>query len=58
MLEMRSKCEVCSQALGHQDQAYICSYECTFCPDCTAKMKQICPNCGGHLVTRPIRRSR
>jgi uncharacterized protein len=34
----------------------ICTYECTFCRDCTqSRLGGICPNCGGNLVTRPIR---
>jgi hypothetical protein len=33
--------------------AFICTFECTFCADCTQAMKSICPNCGGELVRRP-----
>jgi hypothetical protein len=34
----------------------ICSFECTFCRDCTdATLGGRCPNCGGELVARPIR---
>ena len=55
-LEMRMACERCNAALGHADAVFICSYECTFCPACTASMDQICPNCGGELVPRPRRR--
>jgi hypothetical protein len=34
----------------------ICTYECTFCADCVeTKLKDVCPNCGGNLVPRPIR---
>ena len=54
-LEMRTKCERCSTALGPTDAACICSYECTFCVDCCAQMKNVCPNCGGELVARPKR---
>jgi hypothetical protein len=36
-------------------EAYICSYECTFCPACKAAMNAVCPNCGGNLVERPRR---
>ena len=35
--------------------AFICSYECTFCGDCSADMDHVCPNCGGELVRRPRR---
>ena len=34
----------------------ICTYECTFCRECVeAKLKGVCPNCGGNLSQRPIR---
>lgn len=54
-LEMRTRCEKCNAALGAGDAAFICSYECTFCPSCTEGMSQVCPNCGGELVHRPRR---
>src|SRR5688572_1791621 len=34
-LEMKSTCERCQAALAHGDEAFICSYECTFCPSCS-----------------------
>lgn len=52
-LEMRPECERCGRVLEHQDKAYICTYECTFCVECTAEMEHICPNCSGELVRRP-----
>jgi uncharacterized protein len=54
-LEMKVACEKCGGALGLDGEAYICSYECTFCAGCSAQMKQICPNCGGELLRRPKR---
>ena len=54
-LEMRTVCEKCGGALAERDVAYICAYECTFCPECTETMAAICPNCGGELVRRPRR---
>jgi hypothetical protein len=54
-LEMRTGCEKCQAALEHGDLAFICSYECTFCPSCAVSMAQRCPNCGGELVRRPRR---
>jgi hypothetical protein len=57
MLEMRAACERCAAPLAHDAHAYMCSYECTFCPDCTADLSQRCPNCGGELVVRPRRES-
>ncbi len=36
--------------------ARICSYECTFCADCVDNVLfNVCPNCGGGFVPRPIR---
>ncbi len=54
-LEMRTQCERCGIALAAGGEAAICSFECTFCPDCSAAMEHICPNCGGELVPRPKR---
>ena len=52
-LEMKKECEKCGTALAADSEARICSYECTFCPDCAKQMDFICPNCGGELVDRP-----
>ena len=54
-LEMKTACEKCQGELAQLAEAYICSFECTFCPDCTGEMEQRCPNCGGELVRRPRR---
>lgn len=54
--EMRAACESCGAALMQDRVAFICSYECTFCGVCAAKMGYSCPNCGGELVRRPKRR--
>ena len=54
-LEMRTRCERCDTPLSQDDEARICSYECTFCPACTQAMAGACPNCGGELVARPRR---
>lgn len=52
-LNMKLTCEDCGTALTPRDECYICSYECTFCPDCTTETNAICPNCSGELVRRP-----
>lgn len=52
-LEIRNKCERCEKPLVGSDEAYICSFECTFCPECRDVLNAICPNCGGELVRRP-----
>ncbi|WP_369413362.1 DUF1272 domain-containing protein [Microbulbifer guangxiensis] len=55
MLKMKPSCERCSAALGLGDRAYICSFECTFCPSCAEALSRSCPNCQGSLVHRPPR---
>ncbi|MBP6384750.1 MULTISPECIES: DUF1272 domain-containing protein [Aeromonas] len=57
MLELRSNCECCDKDLpADTGLAYICSFECTFCADCSEHYLQLtCPNCGGELVRRPRR---
>jgi hypothetical protein len=52
---MRSSCERCGAALPADDEAAICSHECTFCPSCAEAMAHVCPNCSGELVARPKR---
>lgn len=60
MLEHRPTCEHCNKPLPPNSlDARICSYECTFCADCVeAVLENVCPNCGGGFVPRPIRPSR
>jgi|RhiMethySRZTD1v2_1073278.scaffolds.fasta_scaffold144304_1 hypothetical protein len=55
-LEMKSACEKCGRQLELEAEAYICSYECTFCRPCTDAMAAICPNCAGELRRRPRRK--
>lgn len=57
MLKMKAACERCAIKLGLSEQAFICSYECTFCPPCSAALNNTCPNCQGNLVVRPFRRT-
>jgi uncharacterized protein len=56
-LELRPNCECCDRDLPPSSQeARICSYECTFCAECVAGVLfNVCPNCGGGFVARPIR---
>jgi hypothetical protein len=36
--------------------ARICSFECTFCTYCVDELLgNVCPNCGGGFVPRPVR---
>jgi len=57
MLEMRPGCERCDKDLpGDSTDAYICSFECTWCSSCAIdEMNGVCPNCGGLLRKRPPR---
>lgn len=52
---MKSVCEGCSIPLAPDSDAYVCSYECTFCQNCVTRNRKVCPNCDGELVRRPKR---
>jgi uncharacterized protein len=56
-LELRPNCENCDRDLpASSTEARICSYECTFCAECVETVLfNVCPNCGGGFVPRPIR---
>jgi hypothetical protein len=57
VLELRPTCEHCNKALPPAStEARICSFECTFCANCVdTVLGNVCPNCGGGFVPRPIR---
>ncbi|MBX7052436.1 MAG: DUF1272 domain-containing protein [Flavobacteriales bacterium] len=57
MLELRPNCENCGVDLpANSEVAMICSFECTFCQSCVDEvLNNVCPNCGGGFVSRPIR---
>jgi hypothetical protein len=58
-LQLRPNCEYCDRDLPPHADAFICSYECTFCPECAqSKLSNVCPNCGGGFAPRPIRPQR
>jgi len=60
MLELKPTCEHCNIALPSNSlDARVCSYECTFCAGCVDRvLGNVCPNCGGGFVPRPIRPSK
>ena len=60
MLELRPTCENCNKPLPPESaEARICSYECTFCLHCVDHvLHNVCPNCGGGFVPRPVRPAR
>ncbi|KFN41297.1 DUF1272 domain-containing protein [Arenimonas oryziterrae] len=57
MLQLRPSCEHCNTPLPPAStEAFICSFECTFCEACaTGLLGNVCPNCGGGFTPRPIR---
>ncbi|SDT59865.1 hypothetical protein SAMN04489743_3840 [Pseudarthrobacter equi] len=56
MLEIRPNCECCDVDIAPSAVAYICTFECTWCPDCVERFpNRSCPNCGGDLQRRPTR---
>jgi len=59
MLQLRPNCECCDRDLPPEStEAFICSFECTFCRVCADDvLGRKCPNCGGELVARPRRPS-
>jgi len=59
-LQLRPNCEYCDRDLPPDStDARICTYECTFCAGCVERhLKNVCPNCGGGFVPRPIRPAR
>jgi hypothetical protein len=59
MLQLRPNCEYCDKDLPpNAIDARICSFECTFCAHCVETVLfNVCPNCAGGFVPRPIRPS-
>ncbi len=56
MLELRPDCERCGRDLPPDADARICTFECTFCPECVdGPLGGVCPNCGGNFQPRPVR---
>lgn len=56
MLQLRPNCECCDRELPPEAEAFICTFECTFCAACTVDvLGGGCPNCGGNLCRRPVR---
>ncbi len=56
MLLLKPNCECCDRDLPPAAEARICTFECTFCPECAeGRFGGTCPNCGGNFVARPVR---
>ncbi|MEE9407606.1 MAG: DUF1272 domain-containing protein [Polaribacter sp.] len=60
MLEIRPNCEHCNKDLPNTStEAMICTFECTYCKTCAIEIfENVCPNCSGNFVERPIRPSK
>ena len=60
MLEIRPNCEHCNKELPNTStEAMICTFECTYCKTCALEVfENVCPNCTGNFVERPIRPSK
>jgi uncharacterized protein len=60
LLELRPTCEHCNRPLLPDSlDARICSYERTFCAGCVDRiLGNVCRNCGGGFVPRPVRPAR
>jgi uncharacterized protein len=54
--KVKTKCEKCRRELKNSSDAYVCSYECTFCAQCAKEMNYICPNCMGMLENKDKKR--
>ncbi len=56
-LQLRPTCENCNKPLPPDSlEAFICTFECTFCRDCVERVIfNVCPNCGGGFCPRPVR---
>ena len=50
MTTAKEGCEKCGRPLPVRSDAHVCSFQCTFCPDCASVLNQTCPNCGGVLA--------
>lgn len=57
MMKLKPNCECCDVDLPPESTAArICTFECTFCARCADRhFANLCPNCGGNLVERPVR---
>lgn len=53
----QATCERCRRPLTGSDPACVCSYESTFCVECSRGLGWRCPNCQGELARRPRRGS-
>src|ERR1700734_2363764 len=43
MTTPKTSCEKCHKPLPLGAPALACAFQCTFCPDCSTQMKNVCP---------------
>jgi DNA-binding HxlR family transcriptional regulator len=48
----KARCEKCKIPLAPEAEAYVCSYEYTWCRSCAVGFGWLCPNCQGRLRER------
>lgn len=53
MTSYKDRCGKCKLNLSAESEAYVCSYECTWCRSCAERFGWQCPNCQGRLQLRP-----
>jgi hypothetical protein len=54
----KDRCEKCERALPQPTEGTACSFQCTFCDECAAALKSVCPNCSGALESRATLQAR
>ena len=54
----KDRCEKCERSFATATDGNACSFQCTFCDDCAATLKSICPNCSGALESRATLQAR
>ena len=54
----KDRCEKCKKQLAQAIDGTACSFQCTFCDECAAALKSVCPNCSGALESRATLQAR
>jgi hypothetical protein len=54
----KDRCEKCERSLAKTTDGAACSFQCTFCDECAAVLKSVCPNCAGALESRATLQAR
>ncbi len=51
--EKNNNCDECGKELNFPFDTYVCSYEFTFCSECSEKANFICKHCKEELLPHP-----